>query len=1812
MKKAFLSLLTVCLGMTLVLLGSCSNSGGDSLSFGEGKSDMNWQYAYDEQGRIKELTGPGKRTVVFSYQEQAKTGLIRRVTRQDADGNKVDYDYDEFGRLEKMSDAAGVVAYAYDEENRLNGVQREGGPKIAYDYDSSHRLKTLRVGDKGHLKLDYTYDFLGRPAAIATPKGDITYEYQTGANRIVRTLPNGIGTVYDYQPNGRLKEIIHVDSGRRILCKYAYAYRPDGLIEQIIEWTPKGERTIDYAYDEVQRLIAVADSRAGKTEYRYDKLGNRLAIQINNRESDVAKFDWAGRIVERSAKACRHDAAHNLTDCEGAAVPKFAFDVLNAIKTVNSGGGTIEYRHDGDGYLLSRTHAGKQTRYLPDPASDVWRPLLASTPDGKETFYIWAGDTPLMAVSGSDVQYMLTDHLGSVRAIADQGGKVVEHFDYSPFGVPAQALAAGALQPGFAGLFYDPAASVYLTKARAYDPHTGRFLQIDPQLRIPTGSQKDFSPYVYCGNDPVNFVDRNGAEARAVVSEFEIKSITNQVTELMKYLHREDVIWAKRDIQLGTQEEDGQIKHYYKCWEYQRIIYEMLLSNDDINRDWLVIPYAQDEKKDGVRWTHFFNVIQYKQNPEIQFKIDTWSKFNLRGWLFPSDSSKLEPWPGNRSTEDLKYFKAYQFGYPYWEKKSRKEILKEQKDRNVPLPLFTSSISAKTLFNHVTNSGNIISGTFKKETQRYYLNGEMARRTVRHTRYTETRDGRALSAAVERWDKTGIWEYPAKISQDINASQKHDRALYQKKIEEGRKESSDKTGKRRRNDDMLPSSISSASSSGSSSGGPGTGSSGGSGSSSSSGFFGSSGSGFLGSSSSSGGVSAMDRSRQSAHMPSNVGGVYLRGAGEALKNMGTISGVTVDENGRMILIAEGSPAIGLPPMRLDDIVTVFKSVYEHGSPFVSIDPNPKDPEGPIMLVRHDEGTKETYAGWVLFEADRVMKAYSLGYDNVTKEKLSSNVTGYQNMFDMGFSNAAEGKQEQIWERFWIVPAEVKRHQSANNKLSIYDVPLKVNTQRMALKNGKLEPADGKASSPAARTFSDWFTKSYDQIAAESRSNPVSGSGMEGPVAVFTELRRIALLTAIAENLRDSGVALPAWMENYAVKPYPVPKTTPSITVEASQTETKKTLKGSAVETVKSTRTQRIYGGVRLAPEDRDIHVVKASPQAEKLIVEVKNKMASVPSLTPVAIRANGKTYQAVALPGEKTSVLGGNQLQETDLVVPVLRGTTISLTREFNSFFQPQEAWGQGWTLNLPQLKQARQPVERIGDETRFQTRYSLTSPLGSYAETFREIRFVPEVNAKIMVPQNSGAILGLAQTTKKEIGAQTTEIIFRDGSEWHFDGDGYLAATVDGPAMVIYRWNKDHRLTRIEGWYGKNLLADIRLEYDSKGRMISAKGSNKDEVGYAYDAAGQLQDIKWKEGKLAYGYDRGLVTSIKVEGKEVRGYAYDAQGRLIEERFPQEIKRNYAYEGQKVTAIHNKTEETSEYDSTMRPVKRRFADGTLVQWQYPKQDTVIASVTPSGSNTYQVVSKENGRYVEWLSPDGQSMSADYDAAHRMTALRKGNRTLMQQQWHSNGLPGDTLYETYAMRPRYREDNVASGMLITPPGNQKKFSEWVEVDYNELGYPAAIRDFGGAEAIIAYGKDGQPQAIKSRRGGVEMTYDGTGRVEGIKTSWGQGLHYVYDDKTGAVKKMVSMEDSKKAVVEFDDGNPVLLEQFDGGKYKMKYEKSDGATLLKEVSAPNGVKLVYRYNANGRIENIDCDKAYAVKFAYDDKGRLTGLSQAPLR
>lgn len=153
---------------------------------------------------------------------------------------------------------------------------------------------------------------------------------------------------------------------------------------------------------------------------------------------------------------------------------------------------------------------GVTTKYVYDINAGL--PVLVD--DGTET-YVWGAAGIAYAVSKSSgaTTTFHTDGLGSVRALTNANGSVVQIYQTDAFGVPVAGgplgSAGSAGQPlQYTGEPRDLNGLLYL-RARTYDPISGRFLRSDP-LRNSGPGIGGWNRYAYVGNNPIRFTDPSG------------------------------------------------------------------------------------------------------------------------------------------------------------------------------------------------------------------------------------------------------------------------------------------------------------------------------------------------------------------------------------------------------------------------------------------------------------------------------------------------------------------------------------------------------------------------------------------------------------------------------------------------------------------------------------------------------------------------------------------------------------------------------------------------------------------------------------------------------------------------------------------------------------------------------------------------------------------------------------------------------------------------------------------------------------------------------------------------------------------------------------------------------------------------------------------------------------------------------------------------------------------------------------------------------------------------------------------------------
>ncbi|MBI5155092.1 RHS repeat-associated core domain-containing protein, partial [Candidatus Poribacteria bacterium] len=138
---------------------------------------------------------------------------------------------------------------------------------------------------------------------------------------------------------------------------------------------------------------------------------------------------------------------------------------------------------------------------------------------GPRTIYVSAGgmdsQVAMLARDGEAwvPYYYLRDHLGSVVAIANGDGDIVESYEYEPYGQPTIIGVDGDSVPDsavgnrflFIGREWDPGLDMYHFRYRTYSPRASRLMQGDP-----IGLRGGWNWYAYVGGNPVMAVDPMG------------------------------------------------------------------------------------------------------------------------------------------------------------------------------------------------------------------------------------------------------------------------------------------------------------------------------------------------------------------------------------------------------------------------------------------------------------------------------------------------------------------------------------------------------------------------------------------------------------------------------------------------------------------------------------------------------------------------------------------------------------------------------------------------------------------------------------------------------------------------------------------------------------------------------------------------------------------------------------------------------------------------------------------------------------------------------------------------------------------------------------------------------------------------------------------------------------------------------------------------------------------------------------------------------------------------------------------------------
>jgi RHS repeat-associated protein len=245
--------------------------------------------------------------------------------------------------------------------------------------------------------------------------------------------------------------------------------------------------------------------------FTYDSVGNRLTSHLS---SDYV-YDNLNRLIEDATYTYIYDNNGNLTSKTNkttTATTTYQYDAEDRLIQITTPTDIVLYQYDGFGRRIAQTVNGIVTKYVYDREDILFE--LDENEQIKARYTHGPGiDEPISVDRDTDnngtletTYYYQYDGLGSVTAITDSSGSIVQTYVYDAFGKIVNQTGSIENPYTYTGREWDEKAGLYYYRARYYDANTGRFIQNDP-IGF-TGGDVNF--YVYVQNNPVNFIDPHG------------------------------------------------------------------------------------------------------------------------------------------------------------------------------------------------------------------------------------------------------------------------------------------------------------------------------------------------------------------------------------------------------------------------------------------------------------------------------------------------------------------------------------------------------------------------------------------------------------------------------------------------------------------------------------------------------------------------------------------------------------------------------------------------------------------------------------------------------------------------------------------------------------------------------------------------------------------------------------------------------------------------------------------------------------------------------------------------------------------------------------------------------------------------------------------------------------------------------------------------------------------------------------------------------------------------------------------------------
>lgn len=486
-------------------------------------------YNYDANGNLLTKTGARRITTTYSYD------ALNRLTGKTYSDSEpaVTYGYDgvagavncppastpanPIGNHTSMCDAAGDETWGYDQMNRVATDQRKSNgvtKSSSYSYYLDGSLKTLTYPSGRAV----TYQVGGAELPLSATDSGSGVKYISGVMYapqgalVTAALASGnISLIQSYSSRLQPSTIQATSAGGTELLDFAYDFglgtADNGDVKAIVN-NRDTTRTQYFAYDALNRIdLANTQTSTGANAwgqaFGYDPWGNLTSVTVTQGTAPALSVGVNAN-NQLSGAPYSYDAAGNiLTD----ALNTYTWNAEGKMATVSSPQGLVTYTYDGDGRRVEKS-SGKLYWYGAD--GNV---LAEGDASGNITDeYIFFGEKRIARVDAQgNVDYYLSDSLGSSRVVTDSNGNILDDCDFMPFGDEQCVASSSGNNYKFIGMERDTESQLDHTLNRQFSSTYARWLSPDP-LGGHLEDPQTLNKYSYVRNNPLNLTDSTGLD----------------------------------------------------------------------------------------------------------------------------------------------------------------------------------------------------------------------------------------------------------------------------------------------------------------------------------------------------------------------------------------------------------------------------------------------------------------------------------------------------------------------------------------------------------------------------------------------------------------------------------------------------------------------------------------------------------------------------------------------------------------------------------------------------------------------------------------------------------------------------------------------------------------------------------------------------------------------------------------------------------------------------------------------------------------------------------------------------------------------------------------------------------------------------------------------------------------------------------------------------------------------------------------------------------------------------------------------------